>query len=141
MLGTNILSGLSSLSLWAFILSLIGAGIAIFCYMPGAIKTIKYNDTRGISAIMFGLTVFGCLIWIIYSILSLCDAATQTDAAIRGRSFVGGCATLISNLGLGSFGSVILVKKIINLVKAKKEGLTEDQWYKKHYENKTKNKK
>lgn len=55
----------------AFGFSLIGAAIAIFCYMPGAIKTIKYNDTRGISALMFGLTCFGCLIWIIYSILML----------------------------------------------------------------------
>ncbi len=136
MLTTNILSGLSSLSLWAFVLSLIGACIAVFCYMPGAIKTIKYNDTRGISAVMFGLTVLGCLIWVIYSILSLCDAASQTDPKIRGRSFVGGCASLISNLGLGGFGCIIFVKKIINLWKAKKEGLTEDEWYKKHYENK-----
>ncbi len=125
----------------AFAFSLFGAAIAIFCYMPGAIKTLKCNDTRGISALMFGLTCFGCLIWVIYSVLMLSSFGVSGGVnSGNWTGFVGGFATLISNLGLGSFGGVILTKKIINMNKAKKEGLTEDQWYKKHYENNSNNK-
>lgn len=120
----------------AFAFSLLGAAIAIFCYMPGALKTLKTNDTRGISEWMFGLTCFGCLIWVIYSILMLSSSGASGGVNSKNWSgFVGGFATLISNLGLGSFGGVILYKKIKNLMASKKEGLTEDQWYKKHYEN------
>ena len=123
---------MNSLQIAAFTLSIIGAFIAIFCYLPGAIKTLKYNDTRGISAIMFGLTVIGCSIWVVYSVLMLVNAGiTHGDWS----AFVGGFASLISNLGLGLFGAIIFSKKIINLKRAKKEGLTENEWYKKHYEN------
>ncbi|MDE7433684.1 MAG: hypothetical protein K2M43_00820 [Mycoplasmoidaceae bacterium] len=53
---------MSTFQITALTLSLIGAAIAIFCYLPGAIKTLKYNDTRGISAVMFGMTCLGCVI-------------------------------------------------------------------------------
>lgn len=125
---------MNTLELTAFIFSLIGSAIAIFCYLPGAIKVMKYNDTRSISALMFSMTCFGCLLWVIYAILMLSNyGATHNN---NWSAFVGGFATLISNLGLGGFGAVILTKKLLNMNKAKKEGLTEDAWFKKHYENK-----
>lgn len=116
----------------AFCLSMFGTVLAIFCYLPGVIKTFKYNDTRSISTLMFSLATFGCLMWIVVSIFLIIGySQTQDQKGDYIFSLASGLGTLFSNIGLGTCAFLILIKKINNIVKAKKLKMTEDEYYKK----------
>lgn len=116
----------------AFCLSILGVIVAIVCYLPGVIKTFKYNDTRSISALMFTITTFGCLLWIIVAILLVIGYSQTKDQSSNFIfSLASGLGMLLSNIGLGTCSSLILFKKISNVLKAKKLKLSEDEYYKK----------
>lgn len=116
----------------AFCLSMFGTVLAIFCYLPGVIKTFKYNDTRSISTLMFSLATFGCLVWIAIGIF-LIVGYSQTNGQKNDLIFslASGFGTLFSNLGLGTCSLLILIKKINNILKAKKLKMSENEYYKK----------
>ena len=127
----------------AFWLSMFGALIAIGCYLPGVIKVFKYNDTRSISILMFSLTTFGCFLWIIIGIfLIIGNLQSYSDKELI-KPLASGVGTIISNIGLGSCSAMILIKKIINVRKAKQLNMTEEEYYKKVIQpiNSEKNKK
>lgn len=116
----------------AFCLSMLGVVIATVCYLPGVIKTFKYNDTRSISTLMFTLTTFCCLLWIVIAVFLIIGySQTQSDSNNYIYSLAGGLGTLLSNIGLGTCSILILFKKIKNVLKAKKHNMTEDEYYKK----------
>ena len=116
----------------AFCLSMLGVVIAMVCYLPGVIKTFKYNDTRSISTLMYTLTTLGCLLWIVIAIFLIIGySQTQTDSNDYIYWLASGLGTLLSNIGLGTCSILILFKKIKNVLKAKKHNMTEDEYYKK----------
>lgn len=121
-MGNNILQVATYIGLFASL-------IATICYIPGAIKVLKTNDTRAISLTMYILTVFGCFIWIIIGILNMIGNILNDNlwAALSG-----GLPVTISNLGLGTFGFIILIHKFLNLKRAKAKNLTEEQYFEKY---------
>lgn len=133
----------------AFWLSMFGALIAIGCYLPGVIKVFKYKDTRSISILMFSLTTFGCFLWIVIGIFLIIGNIQNyyshnkeiTDIKELIKPLASGIGTIISNIGLGSCSAMILIKKMINVSKAKKLNMTEDEYYKKVVEPSMKRKK
>ena len=116
-----------------FGLSMLGALIAIGCYLPGVIKVFKYKDTRSISTLMFKLTTIGCVLWIIIAILQIIGYSLSKPSDYNDYIFslAAGLGTLVSNIGLGTCSLLILFKKISNVRKAKKRNMTEDEYYKK----------
>ena len=114
----------------AFWLSMIGAIVAICCYLPGVIKVVKFNDTRSMSLWMFLITTLGSCLWIIIAIFLIIGYSR-----IGGDNFysnlASGMGILISNIGLCICSCIIFSKKIINLMHAKHEKMTEDEYYKK----------
>ncbi len=129
---------MTTLEIAAFALSLIGAVIAMVSYTPGVIKVFKTNDTRGISFLMFGLTAFGCVMSDVYSILMLCQFAyVPIESGKDWAAFIGGFASLFSTLSLGTMAFIIMIKKWKNTRRAKRLGLTENEWFNK--QNKKKN--
>ncbi len=125
-MGNNILQIATYFGLFASL-------VATICYAPGAIKVLKSNDTRAISLAMYILTVFGCFMWIIIGILNVTGNILNDNlwAALSG-----GLPVIISNLGLGSFGLIILVRKFLNLKRAKAKNLTEEQYFEKYIKTK-----
>ena len=114
----------------AFWLSMLGAIIAICCYLPGVIKVLRFNDTRSISIWMFLLTTLGCCLWIVIAIFLMIGYNRE-----GGKNFyynlASGMGTLVSNIGLGTCSAIIFTKKLINTVRARRENMTEDEYYKK----------
>ena len=104
---------------------MLGAVVATICYLPGAIKVAKTNDTRSISRAMFILTSCGCLLWVGIGILNI--AAFWEPS--KPDTLAAGLGTIISNIGLLSCGMVIFIYKFRNINHAKKLGLTEDKYY------------
>ncbi len=115
-----------------FGLSMLGALIAIGCYLPGVIKVFKYKDTRSISILMFKLTTIGCVLWIIIAILQIIGYSLSKPGDYNDYIFAlaAGLGTLVSNIGLGTCSLLILIKKISNVRKAKKLNMTEEEYYK-----------
>lgn len=114
----------------AFWLSMLGAIIAICCYLPGVMKVVKFNDTRSMSIWMFLFTTLGCCLWIIIAIF-LMIGYSQVGGDNFYFNLASGMGTLISNIGLCTCSSIIFFKKLINIIHAKRERMTEDEYYKK----------
>ena len=116
-------SDMSALGWVSFITGLIGAiCIAVYTY-PTMIKTVKTRDTSHVPAIMFTILGLGSLFFLINGITGIVDnlpAGEAVWAIMLGLtianffSFVSACITM----GL----------KIYNVVKAKKQNITEAEY-------------
>ena len=114
----------------AFYLSMVGAIIAICCYLPGVIKVVRFNDTRSMSVWMFLFTTLGSLLWIVVAIF-LMIGYSRVGGSDFYFKLASGMGMLISNIGLATCSAIIFLKKVINLVHAKHENMSEDEYYKK----------
>ena len=114
----------------AFYLSMVGAIIAICCYLPGVIKVVRFNDTRSMSVWMFLFTTLGCLLWIVVAIF-LMIGYSRVGGSDFYFKLASGMGMLVSNIGLATCSAIIFFKKVINLVHAKHENMSEDEYYKK----------
>lgn len=106
----------------AFILGLFGSLVAMGCYIPGIYKVLKYNDTRSISLLMFSLTSFGCVVWVIIGILFWIGLGSS-------NGMVTGLPIILSNFGLGISSLGILIKKLNHTFQAKKHNLSQDEYF------------
>ena len=114
----------------AFYLSMVGAIIAICCYLPGVIKVVRFNDTRSMSVWMFLFTTLGSLLWIVVAIF-LMIGYSRVGGSDFYFKLASGMGMLVSNIGLATCSAIIFFKKVINLVHAKHENMSEDEYYKK----------
>lgn len=114
----------------AFYLSMVGAIIAICCYLPGVIKVVRFNDTRSMSVWMFLFTTLGCLLWIVIAIF-LMIGYSRVGGSDFYFKLASGMGMLVSNIGLATCSAIIFFRKVINLVHAKHENMSEDEYYKK----------
>ena len=114
----------------AFYLSMVGAVIAICCYLPGVIKVVRFNDTRSMSVWMFLFTTLGCLLWIVVAIF-LMIGYSRVGGSDFYFKLASGMGMLVSNIGLATCSAIIFFKKVINLIHAKHENMSEDEYYKK----------
>ena len=114
----------------AFYLSMVGAIIAICCYLPGVIKVVRFNDTRSMSVWMFLFTTLGTLLWIVIAIF-LMIGYSRVGGSDFYFNLASGMGMLVSNIGLATCSAIIFFKKVINLVHAKHENMSEDEYYKK----------
>ena len=114
----------------AFYLSMVGAIIAICCYLPGVIKVVRFNDTRSMSVWMFLFTTLGCLLWIVVAIF-LMIGYSRVGGSDFYFKLASGMGMLVSNIGLATCSAIIFFKKVINLIHAKHENMSEDEYYKK----------
>ena len=114
----------------AFYLSMVGAIIAICCYLPGVIKVVRFNDTRSMSVWMFLITALGCLLWIVVAIF-LMIGYSRVGGSDFYFKLASGMGMLVSNIGLATCSTIIFFKKVINLIHAKHENMSEDEYYKK----------
>lgn len=115
----------------AFYLSMVGAIIAICCYLPGVIKVVRFNDTRSMSVWMFLFTTLGCLLWIVIAIFLMIGYSSRVGGSDFYFNLASGMGMLVSNIGLATCSAIIFFKKVINLVHAKHENMSEDEYYKK----------
>ena len=114
----------------AFYLSMVGAIIAICCYLPGVIKVVRFNDTRSMSVWMFLFTTLGSLLWIVVAIF-LMIGYSRVGGSDFYFKLASGMGMLVSNIGLATCSAIIFFKKVINLIHAKHENMSEDEYYKK----------
>lgn len=114
----------------AFYLSMVGAIVAICCYLPGVIKVVRFNDTRSMSVWMFLFTTLGSLLWIVVAIF-LMIGYSRVGGSDFYFKLASGMGMLVSNIGLATCSAIIFFKKVINLVHAKHENMSEDEYYKK----------
>ena len=114
----------------AFYLSMVGAIIAICCYLPGVIKVVRFNDTRSMSVWMFLFTTLGSLLWIVVAIF-LMIGYSRVGGSDFYFKLASGMGMLVSNIGLATYSAIIFFKKVINLIHAKHENMSEDEYYKK----------
>ena len=118
----------------AFYLSMVGAIIAICCYLPGVIKVVRFNDTRSMSVWMFLFTTLGSLLWIVVAIF-LMIGYSRVGGSDFYFKLASGMGMLVSNIGLATCSAIIFFKKVINLIHAKHENMSEDEYYKKIVES------
>ena len=104
---------------------MLGAVIATICYLPGAVKVARSNDTRSISRAMFILTSCGCILWIGIGILNIVAFWEPS----KPETLAAGLGTIVSNLGLLTCGLIIFTFKIRNVINAKNLGWSEDKYY------------
>lgn len=114
----------------AFYLSMVGAIVAICCYLPGVIKVVRFNDTRSMSVWMFLFTTLGSLLWIVVAIF-LMIGYSRVGGSDFYFKLASGMGMLVSNIGLATCSAIIFFKKVINLIHAKHENMSEDEYYKK----------
>lgn len=81
------------------IIGYIAAVLTSSSFIPQAIKTIKTQNTKGISLLMYMLFSIGVLLWFIYGIL-------EKDYPI-----------LIANAVTFTFAVIVLIFKIKNVIK------------------------
>ena len=116
--------------LWvSFGLQIFGALLATICYLPGALRVAKTNDTRSISKTMFILTSSGCILWIFIGIINMIGWYLNNDGVLGVDSIAGGVGTIVSNVGLLTCGLVIFGYKVRNMKHAKHLEITEDEYY------------
>ena len=109
----------------SFGLQMFGALVATVCYLPGAVKIVKTNDTRSISTTMSVLTTGSCFLWVLIGILNIIAFFDPNKPA----TIAAGIGTIVSNTGLVSCSLIIFVYKLRNTHYAKKLNMTEEEYY------------
>ena len=94
----------------AFYLSMVGAIIAICCYLPGVIKVVRFNDTRSMSVWMFLFTTLGCLLWIVIAIFLMIGYSRMGGSDFY-FNLASGMGMLVSNIGLATCSAIIFFKE------------------------------
>lgn len=109
---------------WYEILALVGSWIAtpviFLAYLPGSIKAIKTRQTAGIGLVAFSILTFALLCLSIFGWLVV---AVSTNIAQD-------IAFAFFQTGSFLFSGSILIVKIINILKAKKIGVSEEVYCK-----------
>lgn len=116
---------------WVLIIgSWFGAIITIFCYIPQTIKTVFTWSTHSLSKWFFILGFMSSCGWILGSVASFVvnGGFSQLDIAVLVANIFG----FICNL-------VLIIYKMINIKRAKKLKLTEQDYCAKVYEEKLSN--
>lgn len=115
-------------------ITVFGVFAAIFlivAYCTQSLQTIKTRDTSGINPYMFGIVWMASLFFIIFAAL-LAASSTQTGNAYVTFFFSTPFPTLVSNVIVGFFCTIVFWIKIQNMLGAKKHNLSEKDYYAKH---------
>lgn len=124
----------TTLEIVSFVFSWLATIITIACYLPQTIKTMITKHTYSLSKWFFILGFLCSLAWIIGGIISifvyLDQNSSMSDALLLSLPVIfTNVIGLISNL-------IVLIIKINNIKKAKKNNLTEEQFCTKFYNKK-----
>ena len=79
---------------------------------------------------MFLFTTLGSLLWIVVAIF-LMIGYSRVGGSDFYFKLASGMGMLVSNIGLATCSTIIFFKKVINLIHAKHENMSEDEYYKK----------
>ena len=115
----------SPVPLWAFIIGAIAAFVLIFSFLYGLIKVIQTKDTSPMSLTMWIITTTGALCLTIFFALGIGLSQGKSLSFILMFCFETVSLTL---------ATVVMIIKIKNILKAKKNNLTEKEYCKLIYE-------
>lgn len=115
----------SPVPLWAFIIGAIGAFVLIFSFLYGLIKVIQTKDTSPMSLTMWIITTTGALCLTIFFALGI--------GLSKGKSLSFILMFCFETVSL-TLATVVMIIKIKNILKAKKNNLTEKEYCKLIYE-------
>lgn len=115
---------------WVMVLNIVATIVWISVLIPQFIKTVKTRDTYSISIFMYLFYPMSNVMWISYETFMLISAASWDIIAM----LINDCVGMILSLTIFSI-------KIHNVLKAKKLGIPEVDYYNKYIKNKIKEKK
>lgn len=110
------------LPLYGVAFNIIGAVIILICYLPGTINSVRNRQTQDMSWGMWNVTVFALLM---LSIFAACGIGWTTTKTIVGGKFI---FTFICEFGCFLTALTVWLVKLVNVAKAKHEGITEKEW-------------
>lgn len=112
--------------LWAFIIGVIGVVVLLVSFLYGAINVYKTKDTSQISLLMWIIVLIGTISLDIFFILGI----ILTNGS--SLSFILMFALELITIIISSY---IMVIKIVNQHKAKKQQITEKEYCQKKYQS------
>lgn len=108
-----------NLPLYGLAFNIIGALIILICYLPGTINSVRNRQTQDMSWGMWNITVFALLM---LSIFAACGIASSYPNVGK---FV---FTFICEFGCFLTALTVWLVKLVNVARAKHEGITEKEW-------------
>lgn len=115
---------------WVLVINIIATVIWICVLIPQFIKTVVTRDTYSISIFMYLFYPMSNVMWISYEVSMMISAVTRDILAM----LINDCVGLVLSLTIFSI-------KIHNVLKAKKLGISEKDYYNKYIEPKKQSKK
>lgn len=124
----------SPVATWTFALVVVGAFILLFAFLPGFISTVRSKNTAGMSLLMWVLSVAGLACLSIFYLLGTISTANSSVDVSTGQNtntpaphfLIVFICEFISCI----LSCYILVIKVFNMQKAKKLGITEEEYCK-----------
>lgn len=121
-----------------FVVGLLGSLTTIFCFLPQSIKTFVTRDTSGLSKWFFIIANISSLFWISIGTLSILNSYDQGFGYEIGLN--AGLPSILTNVITIILNIITLVIKIQNIIRAKKENISEFDYCKKNQVNVKKSK-
>ena len=115
---------------WVLVINIIATVIWICVLIPQFIKTVVTRDTYSISIFMYLFYPMSNVMWISYEVSMMISAVTRDILAM----LINDCVGLVLSLTIFSI-------KIHNVLKAKKLGISEKDYYNKYIKPKKQSKK
>lgn len=123
----------SPVATWCFALVVVGAFTLLFAFLPGFISTVRSKNTASMSLLMWVLSVAGLACLSIFYLLGTISTAQNSvdwkgnHLNIPAPHFL---IVLICEFISCVLSTYILIVKITNMQKAKKLGITEEEYCK-----------
>lgn len=129
----SLLAPWSPVATWSFALVVVGAFTLLFAFLPGFISTVRSKNTASMSLLMWILSVAGlaCLsIFYLLGTISTAEGAVDKDGVALNVPAPHFLIVLICEFISCILSTYILMIKVINMQKAKKLGITEEEYCK-----------
>lgn len=112
----------SPLSTWGLVFQFIGAIIIFFSYAPGSVQSIRTRQTYGLSMTMWVITISALASLSIFALAGIASNPSSPGQFIM---------VAISEVGSLGFSLIIFTIKAMNISRAKKQGISEEEYCKK----------
>lgn len=125
-------NNIQTLNIIILIIGITASIFLIIAYIPQVIKVIKTKRTDGISFLFLGIVSLACFLFVVYAILNL--------SFNKNKAFGTAIPLLIANFVVGSLTIAMFIFKFKNFAIAKKNNMSETDYYQKYILNQTQNK-